>query len=989
MKDLEPSSRTLGSLQAEALTFGDVDAAVEAFEDARASDRSVSLRLFLPDREAQCYLETLQELVRTDLDHRFRETGSASLEDYRDLWPELFESPEAIAPLAFEEYRLRLSSPQPVSAIEYARKYRLDTSRWPTPGAKSSTGAASSALDAGARVELSPGQRVLDFAIVGELGRGAFSRVYLAKQISLSERPVVLKVSSVRLREAERLARLQHTNIVPVYSVHDYQKYSVLCMPWFGSTTLKDVIRSLRPEQSMPTSDSRLTGQMLLSTVMACESRTLTDLGSVAVDRRQPSTHAAQSANDASRSPLLRMDLEQAAVWVVMKLAEGLAHAHVRGILHRDLKPANVLLTEDGQPMILDFNLAVGQEDISEALAGGTLPYMSPEQIASVETFRPLDAASDVYSLGVMLYELLAGRLPFAKNSGGYREMIDERWQNIPQVRDVNPRLSVDVNSIVTMCLQPDVSQRYSSAADLAEDLDRHLRDLPLRHAANRSIPERAVKWVKRHPQVTSSTGILVFALAFIAVLGVAWWRSDVRLAREIAERQVSDFFDRKSSLQAEAFEAAFGEASRPETASLLESAIAPFRSPQFSGGAFDYGTLSASKRQQLSDGVAEIDFLAQALKKTSDLESSVQLESSPIVDAGVSDLAAMSDLERVRAATMHVLQRDFEAASEILSPITRTRPDDFAASLLHGMSLMEISQGGSLDGEALLTAAIAKNPDCVNAWYQRGVCRIALKKFDGAADDFSKVVDLNPAKLNAVVSRAICFKNLGRYEAAIVDLSKAIDGGFPETRVYFLRESVYRLVKDSVAADSDKATGLRLVPTDARSWVSRGLAQLPGSPEAAIADFREAQKLDPQDHDAFRNLASVLSEYLKKPDEAIAVQGEALRFYPRDAYLWVGRAVLHARAGRREQAIQDATFALSVSKEPLVIYSAACVYALTSEKTPEDANMALKLLADSIREENSLAGMAPTDQDLKPIIARPEFRNILAAAQILNPPVR
>lgn len=138
------------------------------------------------------------------------------------------------------------------------------------------------------------------------------------------------------------------------------------------------------------------------------------------------------------------------------------------------------------------------------------------------ENVRTLDPASDVFSLGVMLYELVTGRLQFVVNSGSYRQMIEERWQNIPQARDANPRLSVDLNSIIARCLQPDVAQRYTTAADLAEDLDRHLRNHPLVHAPNRSIPERVVKWVKRHPQVTSSTGIVVIALILVIALGVA-----------------------------------------------------------------------------------------------------------------------------------------------------------------------------------------------------------------------------------------------------------------------------------------------------------------------------------------------------------------------------------------------------------------------------------------------------------------------------------
>ncbi len=783
MTHLESSSRSGGTSRSGALAFGDVDAFVEAFEDARAADRSVSLRQFLPQRDAESYLEVLQELVRVDLDHRFRETGVASLEDYRNDHPELFETPETIEPLAFEEYRLKLSSPKPVAAEEYARRYRLDTSRWPSPKQQTdlSSGTPSSSLDSGSRVELSPGQCVLDFSIVGELGRGAFSRVYLARQMSLSERLVVLKVSSIKLREAERLARLQHTNIVPVYSVHDYQKYSILCMPWFGSTTLKDVVKSFRSDGDFSSTESQLNGQMLLSTVMKCESQTLTELGTVTADRGRVTDRTQTPTVDAARSPLMKMDLEQSAVWIVMKLAEGLAHAHGRGILHRDLKPANVLLTEDGQPMILDFNLAVGQEDLADAIAGGTLPYMSPEQIASVESYQTLDPASDVYSLGVMLYELVTGRLPFAANSGQYRQMIEERWQNIPQVRDANPRLSVDLNSIIAKCLQPDVAQRYLSAADLAEDLDCHLRNLPLVHAPNRSIPERVVKWIKRHPQVTSSTGIVVIALILVTALGVAWWRNEMRLMKEVTNRQAEEFIQKTPLLQGEAFEVLFGEASYADTVKLLKEAIAPFQTESTEPGKFNASLLAPERRTKLKASTAEIEFL---LKKF-DVNSAATLRSVVPVSIGtMPDFG--SDEERIRFGVERLLQRDLAAAVSAVSSVTETRPNNFAASLLHGMILMESSNGGSLDGEALLSAAVAAKPNSVNAWYQRGLCRIALKKYEPAADDFTRVVELNPSKLNALVSRAICFKNLGRYDAAIADLTTAIDGGFPETERTF-----------------------------------------------------------------------------------------------------------------------------------------------------------------------------------------------------------
>src|SRR5207247_10908638 len=133
-------------------------------------------------------------------------------------------------------------------------------------------------------------------------------------------------------------------------------------------------------------------------------------------DGREKQETALSSVPPATLKRLEGFTYVEAVVWLGCCLADGLAHAHERGILHRDLKPANVLLTDEGQPMLLDFNLA---EDVklrgsaAAALIGGTLPYMAPEHL---EAFRggkrAVDGRSDVYALGIILYELLAGHFP-------------------------------------------------------------------------------------------------------------------------------------------------------------------------------------------------------------------------------------------------------------------------------------------------------------------------------------------------------------------------------------------------------------------------------------------------------------------------------------------------------------------------------------------------------------------------------------------------
>ena len=141
------------------------------------------------------------------------------------------------------------------------------------------------------------------------------------------------------------------------------------------------------------------------------------------------------------------MSYEDAILWIGARLAAGLAHAHERGIIHRDLKPANILLTDDGEPMILDFNLA---EDIklrssATAKAGGTLPYMSPDQLTSyANPSVAVDGRSDIYSLGLILFQLLTGKFPFPMHRGRTADilplMIKDRIGPVPELRLTIPR---------------------------------------------------------------------------------------------------------------------------------------------------------------------------------------------------------------------------------------------------------------------------------------------------------------------------------------------------------------------------------------------------------------------------------------------------------------------------------------------------------------------------------------------------------------------
>jgi serine/threonine protein kinase len=381
----------------------------------------------------------------------------------------------------------------------------------------------------------------LGFRLIALLGKGASGQVYLAEQGDLAGRYVALKVAPDMFDESQTLAQLQHTNIMPIYSVHCTGPLQAVCMPYFGATTLADVREQLHrhlirpPAEKVRDDRGRERGR---TTVPLLLSHTDT-----VPDPRSPGTAAA-----ADVEPLRQRSYVEAVLWIGERIADGLAHAHDRGIVHHDLKPANILLTDDGQPMLLDFHIAADtKRPYVAAKAAGTLPYMSPEHLELArDPHRPLDARSDLFSVGVILYELLAGRRPFPEHAPFSRdalaEMIADRSRPVPSLCRVNPAVSPAVASIVAHCLEPNPTRRYQNAHQLHEDLRRQRHDLPLRYAPNRSIRERARKWACRHPRIASMSNLTVLLTVVLAVLTSALTLRGTLLARAEAEETLQQF---------------------------------------------------------------------------------------------------------------------------------------------------------------------------------------------------------------------------------------------------------------------------------------------------------------------------------------------------------------------------------------------------------------------------------------------------------------
>jgi eukaryotic-like serine/threonine-protein kinase len=245
------------------------------------------------------------------------------------------------------------------------------------------------------------------------------------------------------------------------------------------------------------------------------------------------------------------------------KVCDAVAHAHQRGVIHRDLKPSNILVDETGQPKILDFGVArvtesdvqhTRQTDVGEIV--GTLAYMSPEQV--VGDPQALDIRSDVYALGVILYELLVGKLPYNIHRRPLHEALEVIREEEPvPVSSIQPSYRGDINTIVAKALEKDKSRRYASAADLAGDIRCYLGDEPIT-ARPASTSYRLQKFAQRHKALVAGTAAVFLVLA-AGVVASTWQAMRARTAEQAAAseaaaaRAINDFLRNDLLAQASA----------------------------------------------------------------------------------------------------------------------------------------------------------------------------------------------------------------------------------------------------------------------------------------------------------------------------------------------------------------------------------------------------------------------------------------------------
>lgn len=469
-----------------------VDQLVDAWEQSEA-DQTPSLRPLVDGLAPSLVRPVLHELIKVDLEYRWNDRRAPlALEEYLGHLPELGDAGELPVHLIYEEFKIRRQHDGHVRLEDLPRRFPrqapalralLGTLR-PAPMVAGEPDAETwmpgdntNRLDEGqlgggqtrprSLDQLRSGDAIDDFDLLLTLGSGTFARVFLARQRSL-ERLVALKISRDVSAEPRTLAQLDHPNIVRVFDERSCEASSMrlLYMELVAGGTLQEVIRRSRAEEP-----AARCGRMVLEVV----------------DESLAQSGMAPPDSSLLRNTLARADWPTAICQLGARLADGLAYAHEKGVLHRDIKPANVLLTPECSPKLADFNVSFrsGRADESPAdTFGGSLGYMSPEQLAACHPALGgspdrVGLASDIYSLGVVLWELMAGKRPFDEMSGSdgfgvmLQRMIDQRTEQDKRQRlePLGSHCPRPLQQVLVKCLEPAEEQRFRSAQQLADAL--------------------------------------------------------------------------------------------------------------------------------------------------------------------------------------------------------------------------------------------------------------------------------------------------------------------------------------------------------------------------------------------------------------------------------------------------------------------------------------------------------------------------------------
>jgi len=383
------------------------------------------------------------------------------------------------------------------------------------------------------------GRRLGDFKVIREIGRGGMGVVFEAEQVSLN-RSVALKVLPAHLtlraesverfkREASTASRLRHPGIVEIYSVGEEAENHFFAMELVDGTPLDRVINDLQKEDDFPVSGSRL-------------------IASISSGGRPRSASAARRTaeedpdlSDKLAGVFKKRTYVETVCRLVLQVSDALDYAHEARVIHRDVKPSNILIRVDGTAVLTDFGLAREEGLPSLTVTGefaGTPHYVSPEQ--AIPKGKKSDHRSDIYSLGVTLYELLTLRRPFEGKTS--QEIFGKIVSREPQApRFLNSLIPRDLETVCLAAMEKNPERRYQTAREFADDIERFLNFEPVQ-ARPIGMLTRSFRLVRRNPAY--STLVALFLLVVVGgplLFGIQQQKARLEIADALKESQRSE----------------------------------------------------------------------------------------------------------------------------------------------------------------------------------------------------------------------------------------------------------------------------------------------------------------------------------------------------------------------------------------------------------------------------------------------------------------
>lgn len=494
---------------------------VESFASSWDSGETIpTLTSLLPLEPPLLRQLILSELIKVDIRERWEREVPRSLEEYLAEFGDTFDGAFPCE-LVYEEFRIRKQLGHDVSWHGYVQRFPDHEQRLRRLLAADTGEATFRIQPKKAYEEIDVDQTLDDFDLLAILGEGAFGRVFLARQRSM-QRMVALKVSADHGNEPQTLAQLDHPNIVRVFDQRQLTdpNLRLLYMQYLAGGTLLDVIRGVQN-----TEVSKRTGKDYLS----------------AVDQSLLKRGETPPAESSLRNTLAEEDWIAVVCQLGTRLAEALAYASQQGVLHRDVKPANILIAADGSPKLADFNTSFNEKLEGSAPAayfGGSLAYMSPEQLEACDAQHSrnpdsLDSRSDLYSLAVVLWELLYSQRPFDDSIGqaGWATtlgaMVDRRRQMkvIESNSQSRSARGQQLQQTLLRALDPDPDQRFDNGTQFARQLQ-----LALKPAALALIHPSPNSWRGRLRQFPFATFLLAVLVpnALAAVFNLVYNQQEI-----------------------------------------------------------------------------------------------------------------------------------------------------------------------------------------------------------------------------------------------------------------------------------------------------------------------------------------------------------------------------------------------------------------------------------------------------------------------------